>query len=638
VAEHLKSQAQTSDHISKNMDLPGSIWRWLSHIGLCTSIFALAFVAVDRAHMLLMFALIVYGSICWFLCWRLSGFSVKTILLYSVLFRLALFGLPPSLSDDAYRYVWDGLIQHEGGNPYEFSPEDVPFDDLQEDLMYERLNSKSFISVYPPVSQIIFRLGTEWHEPNSLLSYYLIKGIFILAEMLAVFLLARIVSSGFVLFYAWNPVVIMETAGQAHTESAVLLALVLVIYLTKKSHVRWASVFLSVAGWIKLYPFIFFPFLWRRFGWRSVWPGIVALILLALPYAAPYVLTNVSASLDLYARYFEFNSGLYYSIKAGMQWLTGEDWSKQLGPFLRMIFLCGLPVLYATDKLQKWSLAQAMLITTGCYLVLTTTVHPWYLLIPLFLTASLQTHGWHWIWLSICSMGTYLLYADGPYWVFVIIGWAGWGILGIIHYAPKWMQSVMRLRAQLKLKKIWQFFPKINGPMTVLDLGCAEGYLGERIKNDLGASVQLADITSMNRTKLPHFLLHPGPLPWPSKHFDVVLLYFVLHHAEDAERLLSEAMRICRGRVIIVESIYHTSRQLKYLLILDRLFNRLRSSGKMNAQEKNLHFRTLQEWRSLFLKHKANLLAEFKSGIGPLSTAGFIIQANLPAQRQSTDE
>lgn len=603
-----------------------TIWQFVAHVGLCAAVLTLGFVAVDRSHIPLIFSLVVFGSICWIICWRWGNFNQKAVILYAVLFRLALIGLPPSVSDDAYRYVWDGLVQQSGINPYRFAPEDVIFNELLQDVTFKELNSKAHVSVYPPVSQLIFRLGTTWHTQDSLRSYYLIKLIFVLAELLAIFLLARIVSSGFVLLYAWNPVVLLETAGQAHTESAALLALILVLFLARRGYGGGASIFLAIAGCIKLLPFLFFPFLWGRFGWRSVWPGAIAAVVLALPFTAPYVISNVVGSLDLYARFFEFNAGPYYGIKAVMQWITGDDWSKQLGPFLRFVFLVSLPVLYFVSMRRLWPLAKAMLITTGLYLVLATTVHPWYLLIPLFLVASLQAYGWQWVWLGICSAGTYLLYVDGPYWIFVIAGWLGWGIIGAIRYAPKLLQGTIRWRANQKFRKINPFFPRNGGALTVLDLGCAEGYVGKCIRDRLGAQVLLADVVAMNRTELPHVLLKRELLPWSNGHFDIVLLYFVLHHAEDAEKLIHEAMRVCGNRVIVVESVYRISVQLKFLTVLDKLANRLRSYGRMNLQEENLRFRTYQEWSTLFQKCGARSIAEFKTGIGPLAGTGFVLE------------
>ena len=603
-----------------------TIWLIAAHVGLCAAIITLGFVAVDRSHIPLVFGLLIIGSICWIICWRWGKFNLKAVIFYAVLFRLALMGLPPSLSDDAYRYVWDGLVQQNGNNPYRFAPEDDIFNELQQDISFEQLNSKAHVSVYPPASQLVFKLGTSWHTPDSLRSYYLIKLILVLAEILAIFLLARIVSSGFVLLYAWNPVVLLETAGQAHTESAALLALILVLFLAKRGNGGWASIFLAVAGWIKLLPFLFFPFLWSRFGWRSVWPGAIVAVVLALPFTAPYVMSNVAGSLDLYARYFEFNAGPYYGIKAMMQWLTGDDWSKQIGPFLRFVFLVSLPVLYVVSMRRRWPLAQAMLITTGLYLALATTVHPWYLLIPLFLVASLQANGWHWIWLGICSSGTYLLYVDGPYWIFVIAGWLGWGIIGAIRYAPKFLQGAIRWRANQKFRNINPFFPRNGDILTVLDLGCAEGYVGKCIKDRLGARVLLADVVAMNRTELPHVLLKQGLLPWPNGHFDVVLLYFVLHHAEDAEKLIQEAIRVCGKRVIVVESVHRTSVQLRFLTVLDKIANRLRSYGRMNPQEEALRFRTYKEWSTLFHLYGARSIAEFKTGIGPFAGRGFVLE------------
>ena len=143
------------------------------------------------------------------------------------------------------------------------------------------------------------------------------------------------------------------------------------------------------------------------------------------------MVAHVQSSLDLYARLFEFNAGLYYGVKQLFFEATGDDWSKQIGPVFRTLFLIGLPVLYVLDARYKWSLSRAFLVTLGFFLVMATTIHPWYLLSLLLLVALLRQPSWHWYWLGLVSIGTYLLYVGGPYWVFVILGWGGWLVVVI---------------------------------------------------------------------------------------------------------------------------------------------------------------------------------------------------------------
>ena len=166
-----KSENKTrmaSSIVRKSLNRWLTIWLIVAHVGLCAAIITLGFVAVDRSHIPLVFGLLMIGSICWIICWRWGDFNLRIVILYAVLFRLTLMGLPPSLSDDAYRYVWDGLVQQNGINPYRLAPEDVTFNELQQDITFTELNSKAHVSVYPPVSQLVFRLGTTWHTPDSL--------------------------------------------------------------------------------------------------------------------------------------------------------------------------------------------------------------------------------------------------------------------------------------------------------------------------------------------------------------------------------------------------------------------------------------------------------------------------------------
>ena len=353
-------------------------------------------------------------------------------------------------------------------------------------------------------------------------SYYAIKVLFVLAEVGGLLLMARMTSARLLLLYAWNPLVLVEVAGQAHTEAVLVGLLVLTVHLARRGRGGWASVALAGAGLVKLYPFFFFPFLWRRFGWRAVWPGALAVGLLTLPYVEGSVPGKLAESLDLYVRYFEFNAGLYYLLKEIGRLFTGDDVSKTLGPFLRLVFFLALPLLYALDWKRAWPLRRAFVVTTGAYLLLTTTVHPWYLLGVLPLVVLSRRPSWHWHALGALSMGTYLLYTDGsgPYWAFVIAAWSAWALLAAWRYADGALQGVQRFRARQKLRAIRPFFPE-GGRLRVLDLGAGEGYVGEAVARALGADVHLADVLDLNRTSLPHVRYDGHALPFADDAFDV---------------------------------------------------------------------------------------------------------------------
>ncbi len=577
--------------------------------------FALAVLAQDRTLLVTLVAVALAGSGVLVLLWWKMDVETKDVLILALVFRIAMFWLPPSLSDDAYRYVWDGIVQAHGVNPYEYRPNDMRLERLHQEEVYSRLNSRSFYSVYPPVSQYIFRLGSVFYGLTWQGSHYAIKAVLVLAELLALLMLSRLVTARSMMLYALNPLVLLETAGQGHTESLLILLLIIAIVALRSNKRITASIALSAAVWVKLYPLFLLPFLWRRVGWRASGVGALALALLAMPFAAPMVVSNVRESLDLYVRYFEFNAGLYYGIKQGLLWLTGADFSKQIGPALRTCFLLALPLVYAVDFRRRWPLEKACLVVLALYILFSTTVHPWYLLTILLLATFLERPLWFWLWIGAFSIGTYLLYSGGPYWVFVIIAWGGGAILAAIRAVPVGMQRLLRGRAWRKVWTIKPYLPRIKRPLQVLDLGCGEGYVGERISQGMQAEVTLADIVDMNKTDLPHVVYDGRRLPWAAGSFDAVVLYFVLHHAQNPRAVIREALRVAPQRVIIVESVCRSSLGCKLLTALDRVANRMRHWRHMSAQEANLNIRSEQAWRTVLRDLGAPILAEASHGV-----------------------
>jgi hypothetical protein len=366
--------------------------------------------------------------------WQRDPLSKRQILWGALLLRLACLPLLPGLSDDFYRYIWDGWLQIEGINPYQFRPENESLSSYQSTLIYERLNSQSYYSIYPPLTQITFALGGWCYPYGWTVSYYVTKGLFTAAEFGGVVLLSRLASARNLLLYAWNPLVLMEVAGQGHSEALLLPFIVAMVWAVKRGMGRLASLAAAGAALIKIYPVVLGPFLLRRYGWKAVWPGTVLAIVVCLPYAAPYALPHLKASVDLFAELMEFNAGFYYLTKYVFWLVTGADWSKQIGPAFRYLFLASLPVLYYLDWRRNWSFRWAILLTIGLFLVLSTTVHPWYF-VPVLALGTMDKHpAWPWFWVSTCSIGTYLFYIDGPYWLWVNLGWGGAAVLGAWWY------------------------------------------------------------------------------------------------------------------------------------------------------------------------------------------------------------
>lgn len=364
------------------------------------------------------------------LWWR-DVLSTTEVVWGAILLRLAFLPLLPELTDDPFRYVWDGWLQLEGINPYRFVPSDPALETFQDAEMYEKLNSQEYYSIYPPLLQLFFGFGALFYDGGWVLPYYVLKTAFVAVELVGVGILARLTNPRNLLLYAWNPLVLIETAGQGHTEALLVPLLFAALWAVRRQRGGLASVAIAGAGLVKLYPFALGPFLLRRFGWRAVWPGALVVVGLSIPYAAPYAVPHIKESVDLFAQLFEFNAGPYYALKHFLWAWTGADWSKTIGPWFRRVFLASLPVLYFLDARWDWSFRRACLLLLGTFLVMSTTVHPWYLLPVIGLGVMGPRPSWHWIWLGLCSVGTYLFYVDGLYWTWIWLGWGGAGLMAL---------------------------------------------------------------------------------------------------------------------------------------------------------------------------------------------------------------
>ena len=73
----------------------------------------------------------------------------------AILFRATLLMAQPSLSDDIYRYLWDGRVQAHAINPYLYSPDAEELKSFR-DANWEKINHKEIQTIYPPFAQVFF--------------------------------------------------------------------------------------------------------------------------------------------------------------------------------------------------------------------------------------------------------------------------------------------------------------------------------------------------------------------------------------------------------------------------------------------------------------------------------------------------
>jgi alpha-1,6-mannosyltransferase len=228
----------------------------------------------------------VYVAAAW-VVWRAcsSPSTVLIVVIFAALFRLSILFAPPLLSDDVYRYVWDGRVQAAGVNPYRYIPADEALAPLRDKAIYPKINRRDFApTMYPPVAEGIYLLTTRISE-----SVTWMKATMVGFEVITMWaLMALLASLGLprqrVLIYAWHPLIVWEFAGSGHVD-AVAISFIAVALLTRRRGLEAATGFaLASAALVKFYPAILFPAFYRRWGWKMPVVFGLTVILAYVPY------------------------------------------------------------------------------------------------------------------------------------------------------------------------------------------------------------------------------------------------------------------------------------------------------------------------------------------------------------------
>ena len=211
---------------------------------------------------------------------RPSNATLLTAIALAVLFRLSILFAPPYLSDDIYRYVWDGRVQAAGINPYRYIPAAPELAHLRDDVIYPKINRREWAhTIYPPSAQAVFLLTTRISE-----SVVWMKTTMLIFELVTIWALARLLTllgrpRQLLLLYAWHPLVVWEFAGSGHVDAIAIGFMALAFLAWQKKSDLGAGVMLACATLAKLFPIVLLPAMLKRGRWRIAFvfaPAIIA--------------------------------------------------------------------------------------------------------------------------------------------------------------------------------------------------------------------------------------------------------------------------------------------------------------------------------------------------------------------------
>ena len=287
------------------------------------------------------------------------------LLWISMIFRLIFIIAIPCLSDDYFRFIWDGKLFINGFNPYLFVPSEIINTDIAKtagltEELYNGLNSPEYYTVYPPINQLIFSIGGFFSKFGMLPGIIAIRIPILIAEFFTIKYIRKLLDvlqlpHHHVLLYALNPLVIVELSGNLHFEGMMLLCIVIGIYWLMSNRWGGAAFWWAMAISIKLIPVLFLPVLIKRLGFaKSIWFYIITAIALAftfLPFLDHQLIEHIFSSIDLYFRTFEFNASVYYIIRWVGFKAVGYNIIQKVGPILSIAtFVCVMMVYFYKKK------------------------------------------------------------------------------------------------------------------------------------------------------------------------------------------------------------------------------------------------------------------------------------------------
>jgi alpha-1,6-mannosyltransferase len=299
----------------------------------------------------------------------LSVRGLRVALALAVAWRLALVPAFPLLSDDVFRYVWEGRVQVHGGNPYAWDdrPESARWEALR-DGVWRGVTHREYTAVYPPLWELVCRFVVGLRDSVAAMKAFVVACELGLLALLAGMLRRRGLPRERLLILAGSPLALVEVAGSGHNDAVGALLLTAALAALERGDALGSALAAALGAQTKLLPALVAASWLRRYRWWHVVAALDLSLLLLVPYAAAG--PGLWMSLGKYGRYWLFNETLFDPLAA----IAGGH---EAGVRVAGALVGALALLLAARKTEPVSAALAVIAAS---VLLAPNVLPWYAL------------------------------------------------------------------------------------------------------------------------------------------------------------------------------------------------------------------------------------------------------------------
>lgn len=324
------------------------------------------------------------------------------LVIIALIFRVIFLIATPSLSQDFYRFIWDGRLLLNGFNPYLYLPKlylssnyTLPNQAAELVAGMGELNASHY-SNYPPLNQLCFAIAALLANKSILGGIVVMRTLIILADVGVLYFGSKLLKTlnlnpKAIFIYLLNPLIIIELTGNLHFEGVMVFFLVWSLYLLQLHKWKLSSMTLAASIGLKLLPLLFLPLYFKQFKLKKLITFYliigVGLLILLLPFLSENLFSNYSKTVGLWFGTFEFNGSLYLLVREIGFIIKGYNIIATVGkitPILVIVFVTGLAI--SRKNITTKQLITIFLFALSFYLFTSSTIHPWYLAMLLILS------------------------------------------------------------------------------------------------------------------------------------------------------------------------------------------------------------------------------------------------------------